>query len=95
MTDSGGCSHGILVARPIKVLVTADGAAASNTAEGWSRDMSGDIAGEVLDRAYDADETLTDGTKRFIDRHITAGDKRPPAPSARRGLDEIARKTRA
>jgi hypothetical protein len=68
---------------------------AFNTAEGWSRDVSEDIAGEVLDRAYDSDETLTDGTKRFIDRHVTAGEKRPPAPSARRGTDEVARKTRA
>jgi hypothetical protein len=68
---------------------------AFNTAEGWSRDVSEDIAGQVLDRAYDADETLTDGTKRFIDRHITVGEKRPPAPSARRGLDEVAKKTRA
>jgi hypothetical protein len=68
---------------------------AFNTAEGWSRDVSEDIAGEVLDRAYDADETLTDGTKRFIDRHITSGEKRPPAPSVRRGIDAVARKTRA
>jgi hypothetical protein len=68
---------------------------AFNTAEGWSRDVSEDIAGEVLDRAYDADETLTNGTKRFIDRHLTPGEKRPPAPSARRGIDEAARKTRA
>jgi hypothetical protein len=68
---------------------------AFNTAEGWSRDVSEDIAGEVVDRAYDADETLTDGTKWFIDRHITPGERRPPAPSARRGTDEAARKTRA
>jgi hypothetical protein len=47
--------------------------------------VSEDIAGDVLDRAYDADETLTDETKRFIDRHITPGEKRTPAPSARRG----------
>jgi hypothetical protein len=51
-----------------------------------SRDVSEDIAGEVLDRAYDADETLTGGTQRFIDRHITPGEKRPAAPSARRGV---------
>jgi hypothetical protein len=36
-------------------------------------------------RASDADETLTDGTKRFIDRHMTDGKKRPSAPSVRRG----------
>ncbi len=57
---------------------------AFNTAEGWSRDLSEDIAGEVLDRAYDADETLTEGTKRFIDRQVNPGEKRPPAPSVRR-----------
>jgi hypothetical protein len=26
-------------------------------------------------------------TKRFIDRHVTPGEKRPPAPSLRRGVD--------
>jgi hypothetical protein len=52
-----------------------------NTAEGWSRDVSEDIAGEVIDRAYDADGALTEGTKRFLDRHLTSGEKRPPAPS--------------
>jgi hypothetical protein len=58
---------------------------ALNTAEGWSRDVSEDIAFEVLDRAFEADETLTDDTKRFIDRHIDLGEKRPPAPSVRLG----------
>jgi hypothetical protein len=38
---------------------------AFNTAEGWSRDASEDIANEVFDRAFDADEMLADGTKRF------------------------------
>jgi hypothetical protein len=37
-----------------------------NTAEGSSRDVSEDIAFELLDRAFEADETPTDGTKRFI-----------------------------
>jgi hypothetical protein len=41
------------------------GLVAFNTAEAWSRDVSGDIANEVLDRAYDADDTLTEGTERF------------------------------
>jgi hypothetical protein len=41
----------------------------SNTAEGWwSRDVSEDVANEVLDRAFDADETPTDGTKLFVER---------------------------
>jgi hypothetical protein len=44
---------------------------AFNTVEGWSRDISEDIANEVLDRTYDADATLGVGTKRFIDMHLT------------------------
>jgi hypothetical protein len=51
-----------------------------NVAEGWSRDVSEDIANEVLDRSIDADTTLTEGTNRFIDWHATPGIKRPPAP---------------
>jgi hypothetical protein len=65
---------------------------AFNTAEGWSRDVSEDIAYEVLDQAYDADEVLTEGTKSFIDHHVTPGEKRPPAPSVRRGDDHLVRK---
>ena len=70
---------------------------AFNTAEGWSRDVSEDIAGEVLERAFDADDNLSDASKRFIDRHVTAGEKRPPAPSARReaDIDRMARMMRA
>ena len=56
---------------------------AFNTAEGWSRDVSQDIAGEVLERAFDADVNVSEDTKRFIDRHMTPGEKRPPAPSVR------------
>jgi hypothetical protein len=68
---------------------------AFNTAEGWSRDVSEDIAGEVLERAFDADDNLGEDTKRFIDRHVTPGEKRPPAPSLRRatGVDQGRRKT--
>jgi hypothetical protein len=58
---------------------------AFNTAEGWSRDVSEEIAHELLQRACDADDTLGEDTKRFIDRHMTPGEKRPPAPSVRRG----------
>jgi hypothetical protein len=57
---------------------------AFNTAEGWSRDVSEDIAGEVLERAFNADDNLGEDTKRFIDRHVRPGEKRPPAPSVRR-----------
>jgi hypothetical protein len=62
---------------------------AFNTVEGWSRDVSEEIAYDVLDRAYDADTTLSAAAKRFIDRHVTAGAKRPAAPSV---LRDIVRK---
>jgi hypothetical protein len=65
---------------------------AFNIAEGWSRDVSEDVANELLDRAYDADELLTDGTKRFIDRYVTPGERRPMAPSLRRGQSQAARR---
>jgi hypothetical protein len=57
---------------------------AFNTVEGWSRDVSEEIAYDVLDRAYDADQTLSAGAKRFIDLHVTPSAKRPPAPSVLR-----------
>jgi hypothetical protein len=65
---------------------------AFNTVEGWSRDVSEEIAYDVLDRAYDADTTLSAGAKRFIDRHVTPSAKRPPAPSVLRQPDQSARK---
>jgi hypothetical protein len=65
---------------------------AFNTVEGWSRDVSEEIAYDVLDRAFDADTTLSVSAKRFIDRHVTPGAKRPPAPSVRREPDQSARK---
>jgi hypothetical protein len=65
----------------------------------WSRDVSEDIAREVLDRAFDVDDNLSEDTKRFIDRHVTPGEKRPPAPSVRcdadHGLRVGGRKTGA
>ena len=66
---------------------------AFNTAEGWSRDVSEDIAGEVLERAFDADDNLGEDTKRFIDRHVRPGEKRPAAPSVLRdtGADQPVR----
>jgi hypothetical protein len=57
---------------------------AFNTAEGWSRDVSEDIAAELLERAFDRDDNLAEDTKRFIEQHVNLGDKRPPAPSVRR-----------
>ena len=65
---------------------------AFNTVEGWSRDVSEEIAYDVLDRAYDADTTLSAGAKRFIDLHVTTGVKRPPAPSVLREQIQSARK---
>jgi hypothetical protein len=38
---------------------------AFNTAEGWSRDVSEEIAAELLQRAFDADDNLGEDTKRF------------------------------
>jgi hypothetical protein len=64
---------------------------AFNAAEGWSRDASEDIASEVLERAFDGDDNLSEVTKRFIDRHVTPGEKRPPASSLRRGADHALR----
>src|SRR5271169_4101607 len=52
---------------------------AFNTAEGWSWDVSEDIAREVLQRAIDADEDLGEDAKRFIDRHVA--DSTLPGPS--------------
>jgi hypothetical protein len=63
--------------------------------------LSQDIAGELLERAFDADVNLSEDTKRFIDRHMTPGEKRPPAPSvrhdtgARHALRASGRKTGA
>jgi hypothetical protein len=68
------------------------GVIAFNAAEGWSQDVSEDVAHKVLDRAYDADDTLSEATKRFIDRHLTPGEKPPPAPSVRRGPGQAARR---
>jgi hypothetical protein len=62
---------------------------AFNTVEGWSRDVSEEIA---YDLAYDADTTLSAGAKRFIDLHVTSGEKRPAAPSVVREQDQVARR---
>jgi hypothetical protein len=52
---------------------------AFNTAEGWSWDVSEDIARAVLQRAIKADENLSEDSKRFIDRYIA--DPTTPGPS--------------
>jgi hypothetical protein len=43
---------------------------AFNTAEGWSWDVSEDIANEILQRAVGAYKSLSEATLRFGDRHI-------------------------
>ena len=60
---------------------------AFNTVEGWFGDVSEDFAGELLERAYDGDDVLTEVTRRFITRHLNLGEKRPPAPSVRRHVE--------
>ena len=57
-----------------------------NTAEGWSWDVSEDIAREILQRAIEAGEHLREDTKRFIDRHVadsmlSVADSTLPDPS--------------
>jgi hypothetical protein len=42
---------------------------AFNTLEGWSREVSEDIAREVADRASRDGDALTDGTRDFCERH--------------------------
>lgn len=64
---------------------------AFNTVEGWSRDVSEEIASEILERVYDADENLSDRTKRFLDRHLGIGEKRTPASSVQRRMESYAR----
>jgi hypothetical protein len=46
-------------------------------------------AEKLLDDRRDADSTLTEDTERFIDRHVTPGEKRPPAPSVLREQDRV------
>jgi hypothetical protein len=77
---------------------------AFNAAEGWSRDVSEDIAQELLQREINAGDDLGEGAQRFVETHVTRHappaqpgavelldrltadfEKRPPAPSIRRG----------
>jgi hypothetical protein len=64
---------------------------AFNTGEGWSRDVSEEIAYDVLDRAYDADTALSAGAKRFIDRHFD-DQRRPRSPSVLGDADIVRKK---
>jgi hypothetical protein len=48
---------------PVRVI-------AFNTAEGWSRDVSEDIAWELTRRATAAQRSLTGSTRAFVEFHI-------------------------
>jgi hypothetical protein len=59
--------------RPLRVV-------SFNIGEGWCRDVSEDVAIEVLQRAADAEQDLSEATMAFIDRH-SGIEKKPLAPS--------------
>jgi hypothetical protein len=65
---------------------------AFNTVKGWSRDVSEQIAYDLLDRAYEVDRTLSVGAKRFIDKACDPGAKRPWL--RREGANKISRPAR-
>ncbi len=48
---------------PIRVI-------AFNTAEGWSRDVSEDVAWEVLNRAVKENRSLASATRDFVEFHV-------------------------
>jgi hypothetical protein len=64
---------------------------AFNTAEGWSWDVSEDIAREILQRAIEADKNLGEDTKRFIDRHVADPTIPGPRPVQTSPVDLINR----
>jgi hypothetical protein len=70
--------------RPLCVIVF-------NVDEGWCRDVSEDIAGEVLQRATATDHDLSEATMAFIERHA-AFEKKPPAPSVTRPQAAVDRR---
>jgi hypothetical protein len=76
--------------------INAELVVAFNTAEGWWRDVSADIAGELMERAFDAVDTLGDATKRFIDRYLTragSGYPRHPNDAVGRAAQDIGHGT--
>ena len=56
---------------------------AFNVDEHWCRDVSEDIALDVLARAANLDHDLPEATMTFIERHCEF-EKKPPAPSVTR-----------
>jgi hypothetical protein len=90
-TDEGKADRQTVIAnllsgqyeRPLRIV-------AFNAAEGWARDVTAEIAGEISERIYDDD--LTPALRNFVDR---AGPPRPrPASWADSGL-ELARSGRS
>jgi hypothetical protein len=53
---------------------------AFNTAEGWSRDMSEDIADELMRWYAEQDKEVPPSLEDFIDRHLTTASKQLPLP---------------
>jgi hypothetical protein len=49
--------------KPVRVI-------AFNTAEGWSRDVSEDIAREIVDRARKESRPLSASTRHFVEFHV-------------------------
>ena len=70
--------------RPLRVI-------AFNVDEGWCREVSEDIAVEVLQRATATDHDLPEATMAFIEQHA-AFEKKPPAPSVTRPLVDADRR---
>jgi hypothetical protein len=64
---------------------------AFNTAEGWSWDVSEDIAREILQRALETGKDLAEDTKRFIDRHVADSTHPGPTPVQTSPVDLIYR----
>src|ERR1700691_6412666 len=63
---------------------------AFNAAEGWSRDVSEDIARGLLQRAINAGDDLGEGAQRFVDRHVPQH-----APPAQLGAVELLDRLKA
>ena len=43
---------------------------AFSVSEAWARDVSEDIAGLVVERARSEDRILSDGARRFVEKHL-------------------------
>jgi len=58
-------------ANPVRVI-------GFNTAEGWSKDVSADVARELGQRCADQDRELTDFLERFVERYTGSSVHLPP-----------------